>query len=163
MKKWKIVIAVLILLLIGLVFYIRERDYEMRQVELLEQAKEERKQLIANIEKHYNEKVLITKDTDLYENKNDKYKKAGSIKKDMYIELDEHSKKQEAYFKLKELDLYVYYEDVTPVDEIPVDTTYQSYVPFNLDIVTNKKNVDFYDTKATKLITFNQEKTFTVI
>ena len=45
MKKWKIVIAVLILLLIGLVFYIRERDYEMRQVELLEQAKEERKQL----------------------------------------------------------------------------------------------------------------------
>lgn len=163
MKKWKIVIAVLILLLIGLVFYIRERDYEMRQVELLEQAKEERKQLIANIEKHYNEKVLITKDTDLYENKNDKYKKAGSIKKDMYIELDEHPKKQEAYFKLKELDLYVYYEDVTPVDEIPVDTTYQSYVPFNLDIVTNKKNVDFYDTKATKLITFNQEKTFTVI
>lgn len=163
MKKRYILIFILLLLLIFIIFYIRERDYETKQVELLEQAKEERKQLIANIDKHYNEKVKINQDTDLYEYKDDQYRKAGSMKKDLYIELEERTEKQEKYFKLKDFDLYIYYEDVTPVDEIVMDTTHQFYIPFNLDIVTKKKDVDFYDSKGIIKMTFNQEKQFVVL
>ena len=154
MKKRYILIFILLLLLIFIILYIRERDYETKQVELLEQAKEERKQLIANIDKHYNEKVKINQDTDLYEYKDDQYRKAGSMKKDLYVELEERMEKQEKYFKLKDFDLYIYYEDVTPVDEIVMDTTHQSYIPFNLDIVTKKKDVDFYDSKGIIKMTF---------
>ena len=57
--------------------------------------------------KYYSEYVIINKNTNLYNSKN---KSIGKIYKNTYLELDKFNNKK--YFKIKDSDYYVYYEDI---------------------------------------------------
>ena len=84
--------------------------------------------------------VLTTKKTTLYSKNKDKI---GTIKKDVYLEID--TKKKSKYFKIKDIDYYIYYKD-----------TKKTKAKDKLDIIPLDKNIK--TTSKTILKTEQQEE-----
>ena len=92
--------------------------------------------------KYYNEYVLVTKNTDLYNSKN---KSVGKIYKNAYLELDKFNSKK--YFKIKDSDYYVYYKDIKKSKKKD-NNVKDYYVTIGISIEVND-NTDYYlDNKA---------------
>ena len=74
------------------------------------------------------------------------------------IIIDENTK----YFYLKELDYYIAYQDVTPIENLKENSThYKNYVVFNENIIT-KEITNFYD-ETGLLYTINQSFNLPII
>ena len=148
-KKKIIVIIILILVLIigGVIGFFGYKKYtdEKKQQELLEKKRKEEEKLLNDIKNSYSENVITNKDSKLYVLKDNKYEESGSITKDSYIELAQKGELEltDKYFKLSNLDYYIYYQDVTPTEKQIIDNHYKNYVPFDFDIVTGD-TTNFY-------------------
>ena len=92
---------------------------------------------VTNTKKYYSEYVLITKDTNLYNSKN---KSIGKIYKNSYLELDKFNNKK--YFKIKDSDYYVYYEDIKKTSK--KDSNIKDYYVSIGENVTLKDNTKLY-------------------
>lgn len=100
---------------------------------------------VNEIKENYNTYVIVSKNTDLY---NNKMKKIGKINKDTKIILDEESKIKDKYYKIKDLDYYIKYDSVSKSDEFTYDNeykTYKNYIVYNENIKT-KDNYKLYYT-----------------
>lgn len=100
---------------------------------------------VNEIKENYNTYVIVSKNTDLY---NNKMKKIGKINKDTKIILDEESKIKDKYYKIKDLDYYIKYDSVSKSDEFTFDNeykTYKNYIVYNENIKT-KDNYKLYYT-----------------
>ena len=99
------------------------------------------KDLLATIESKYNDIVEITKDTILYEKKDDKYLEVGSIAAGEVVSLEkEDISINTKYFKLKDLGYYVKYQDVKKADKLlEKSDRYKNYILFNENVVSKKK------------------------
>ena len=133
-----------------------------------EEAMEKEKQkafddTINNIKEHYNSYVKTNKDSKIYEYVNDEYKEIGIVKQNVELRLseiiiDENTK----YFHLKELDYYIDYLDVTPIENMKESYNhYKNYVVFNENIIT-KETTSFYD-EAGLLYTINKSFSLPII
>jgi len=158
MKKKSIFIICSILFVLLLVTsIILITNYNKKQLE------EERKELVQTIKSHYNTYVKTNKETDLYKKDNDKYIKSGKINKDVNILLNNIDITFETeYFYIKDLDLYIKYEDVEEIDEFKKSDRYKKYVQFNKNITTKSKT-SFYDIDGNYLYTLNKSFDFSVI
>lgn len=154
-KKWAVILIITILVLgiagsIG--GYLVYQNHKAEQERIAKEKKEkEEAQLLKAIKDSYNNQVKITDDTKLYKLDKKKYVEGGQVSKDTYIILEE--KKDitinDKYFKIKNIDYYVYYKDVTPTDKREIDDNYKNYVPFDNNIIT-KIPTNFY--KDDKLV-----------
>lgn len=153
-SKRKIVIivsSVLMILLIatslGIRFYFvqkeKNRMEQEKQREIEEQLRKEnqKKEVIS----HYGQYVKTNKETNLYQLENNKYVECGKVNKDVdfeleTIEIDENTK----YFKMKDLNYYIKYEDVDKIDNLIRSNRYKRYIPFNENVTTEKKTI-FYN------------------
>lgn len=118
---------------------------------------------IDNIKKHYNDYVVTNKETTLFKQENDQYIEYGKMNKDVplslgYVFINSNVK----YFLIKDLNLYVSYQDVDPIESFDIDDRYQNYINFNNNIVT-KKITTFYDENDNYVYTINQSFDFKVI
>ena len=155
MKKLKLpLIIIIILLIITIIAYIYKNNIDKKQ-EIATQINTEKL-----IKKHYNTYVKTNKETYLYKKNNDLYIKAGTINKDIELELEEQEiSYNNQYFKIKSLNdkYYIFYEDVTKIDSISkINDRYKNYIPYNKTIITNEK-ITLYDENNNKLYTINEE------
>lgn len=146
-KRLIIILCILILIIVGGIggglYY---QNYKAEQARIAQEKKEkEEKELLEDIANHYSEYVTTNKDAKLYKLENKKYTEIGQVSKDSYITLEQKGEFSinEQYFKILNLDYYVFYKDITPNEEQEIDDDYKNYVPFDFDIVT-KKPTNFY-------------------
>jgi len=77
------------------------------------------KEAVNNIKSHYSNTVEVIKNSNIYINDNGKYKKYGSVSKNVIFDLEEldiTSSKQK-YFKVKNEDYYLYYSNVKKTEK----------------------------------------------
>ena len=140
MKKIVIVLFIIALVLIGFYFFNEKKDVELVPVENNEQT------LLNNIKNNYNISVKTNKTTDLYKLDNNAYIKVGivnegvSLNLEKVINIDINNK----YFKLDNLDYFVYYTDVEKINMKENDQDYQNYIVFNENVIT-KDITNFYN------------------
>lgn len=158
MKKIIIIIPIcfLIILIITSGIYLYNKKQE--QIEL-----ENKKILVNKIQSHYNNYVKTNKNTKLYKKNDNKYIEYGSISKDVSIELEEEKINYKTkYFKIKNLELYIKYNDVDIIESINYNDRYKNYISFNKNIKT--KNITrFFDKELNLLYTINDSFDFNVI
>ena len=123
----------------------------------------EKEETLTKIKSNYGRAVKTTKDTKLYINDNGKYKKKGSINKDVILELEsiDNISLDNKYFKLLGSDYYVSYKDVMPTTDT-INKRYLNYIEFPLE-VTTKEKVVYYDENFNELFTINTPVTSKVI
>lgn len=150
----KITIAVILLVTvvgcfvkINYHFKLRHYNKNKSNIDKVITEKEKESQLINQIYNHYNDVVVVNKDTKLYILNNYEYQEVGTIFKDSKLSLNkvDDFNRDTKYFKLKNLDYYILYEDVEPfTEELNVDQDYKNYLPWNENVVTNDKT-DLYN------------------
>lgn len=156
-KKTIFIISGIFFVLTLAVSIILITDYNKKQLE------EERKVLVENIKYHYNEYVKTNKETDLYKKENEEYVKSGKINKNIKISLDDIDITFDTqYFYIKDLELYIKYEDVDKIDEYIKSDRFKNYIYFNKNITT-KSTTNFYDIEDNYLYTLNESFDFKVL
>ena len=115
-----------------------------------------RSELIKDIKEHYSNYVVTNSNCNLYSFNKDKYIKSGKISKSFELELDNVKIKDDKkkYFKIKDLDYYVYYKDVKNSKENKDKVINSNYLVFNKNIKTKNKT-RFND--GNKYIEINKE------
>ena len=157
-KKFIFTIVIVIMVVISFILIINHNN----KIKIKQQEKSLQDSL-NNIASHYNEKVITIRETKLYKLDNDKYIESGEINKDIYLVLESINIKEDTkYFLIKDLDLFIYYEDVEPVKSYIVDERYNNYIYFNNNIIT-KSVTKFYDINGKYLYTLNQSFDFRVL
>lgn len=158
--KRKLILKVLLLTLVILITLLSLLFYKKIEQKKKEQAQ---KILLSNIKKNYNKSILIIKDTRLFKKKGNNYVEAGKIYKDAKFNLADKQefKVDDVYFKLENLDYYLYYKDLKPNQITEYKKDYQNYIPFNFDIIT-KNITNFYEDNR-KILTINKSFNFEVI
>lgn len=157
-KKFIFTIVIVIMAVISFILIINHNN----KIKIKQQEKSLQDSL-NNIASHYNEKVITIRETKLYKLDNDKYIESGEINKDIYLVLESINIKEDTkYFLIKDLDLFIYYEDVEPVESYIVDERYNNYIYFNNNIIT-KSATKFYDINGKYLYTLNQSFDFRVL
>lgn len=153
LKKWVYIAFVALLLVIGLgLFLIINNNKKL----------EEEKAIVENIKSHYHQYAKVSKDTILFEKKDNEYKEVGKIYKEVNVELEEQDITSDTkYFHIKDLDYYISYEDISEGKKDEEESRYKKYVPFNINVVT-KDSFTLYN-GDNKLITLNKEMEFPVI
>lgn len=156
MKNKKGVIIVVILLLVSIIIGVSIILYINHKKEEELKKEQERLNYIEKIKNNYNEYVITTKETKLY---NSKKQEIGKINNGVKIELKEKKIDDidDNYFELELFDNhYVFFEDVRPIEKIDeVDKYYKNYIVFNENCVTNDKT-KFYDLNFNYLYEVNK-------
>ncbi len=151
--KNKIIISVLTVILVcmsvifGYKIYQKEKEYKNNI-----QKRNEERDILNQIIDNYNEYVVTKSDVNLYylNNDNNNYEKIGQVSKDITLHLEflDSLSLDNKYFKLKDSDYYVSYQDVSRGEqEDTPNTNYKHYVPFDTDIVTNNPTNFYKDGK----------------
>lgn len=154
MKKKKIIIissVILILFLVGLsiFFYIRHQ----KQIE----------NKINDIRNHYHEYILLSQDANLYTMSDKQYEMSGTVKQGMTLVLEnvEIQDVNQEYFKVKNEDYYVFYQDVEPTDVINPASVPEYYLTSN-DRIQTKDMTTFYLNEE-PVISFNKRMDFVYV
>lgn len=141
MKK-TILFLIIFFLLIGTFtgFYmVKEKEKKQNEKEMHENVQKKQEELIKEIKKHYHTYVKTNKKASLYIIKNKKYQKIGTVKEDMQYVLEEipHITEKNAYFKIKDMEYYIAYQDVDKIETyIEGNQDYKNYIPFKESVVT---------------------------
>lgn len=102
---------------------------------------------LSKVKEKYQPYVKSTKEVTLYKNINGKYEKRGSLNKDQTIALNTERElpltEDAYYFQLKDMEYYVYYEDIESSSPLTEDYQYKNYIPFNENAITQEKT-NFY-------------------
>ena len=152
----------IILIFIGAGIY---TFYNYRQNKLIEEKRQRDEQIVSTIKEHFNNNVKVIEDAIIYSynETDDDYQKAGVVYRDIELTLENIEITPDTkYFYIKELDSYIEYQNVSPIDELTeVDNRYKKYIPFNKNVVT-KDNFTLYEEDA-KIYTFNKSMSFPII
>ena len=127
----------LILIIIGLILVAFGLSFLIYRNHMINKEKE----LVAQIKSHYNNYVITNKDTQIFEKTKDEYVKYGNISKDMVLELEDIKikKSSQEYFKVKNQDYYLYYNDVNKSQKDFIVAIDNNYLIFNKNIKTKDK------------------------
>ena len=166
MKK-KIIILVTIIVIITLaitggIWYKTYQD-NLKEKEAQLKKEQEEKELLEKILASYTEKVITTKNTKLYKLDGANFKEIGEISKDVNILLEviEEPSLENEYFKLRDLEYYVYHDAVRPNEVMQINDDYKNYVPFDTDIITKSGAKLYLDDK--EIYTINDELQLAII
>ncbi len=107
---------------------------------------------IQEIKDHYQEKMMVLKDTDLLTIDHEEIQKAGKVYQGEMVELEEI---QNDYYKIKDTPYYIYYQDVgEKLNENPTEEQEKPYLFWNENAIT-KSPVDLYQNN-TKVVTLEK-------
>lgn len=131
----------LVLLIVCIFVMVHLND--ARNIALQEARKKDEATLIKEISSTYSQYVKLKGESILYKKDGKSYVDAlrVNIENDKSYSLDETKiDKDTKYFHIKELDLYVRYQDVIGVENLQEkDLRYKNYIPFNENVVTKEK------------------------
>lgn len=140
-------LIVISLFLVGYGSFLQKENFETvkKQKEL-----QEKNQLKSNILSHYNKYVKTSNESSVYKLIDGKYQEYGLIGNNIELELEDiNIDYNTKYFHIVDLDLYIGYENVLPIQELVVnnDINYKKFVKFNENIVTENET-SFYDSNG---------------
>ena len=140
MKKILIIFPILLVITILLTYYLKTTH------------------TIKEIKNKYNEYVLTNKETNLYDAQKNII---GRIDENIYLELENKkiTSKKDKYFKIKETDYYIYYNDINKTEKQETNIK-DYYVEIGKKIKTNNPAELYQDNKK---ITINNELEFNAI
>ena len=125
-KNILIIIALILTLVLGYLIVSVIIDNNKRNKEL-----QEYQNKLNAIRSSYNNYINI-KSADIYTLEDNKYIKKGTINNiDTSLEDIDITNYQEEYFKLKNIDYYIYYKDITKIDNIEINNRYKNYIVYN--------------------------------
>lgn len=167
MKKKVTIISVIVLVVIVVIgiivgWKVITEKKKLEAEQQLQIQKEE--ELLANIKGRYNKTVKTNKEADIYILNNNEYIKSGKIGNAIELTLDdiENITTENKYFKISNMDYYIFYEDVEKIDNLSSkDSRYRKYIPFNENIVT-KETTSFYNDNGL-VYTFNKSYNLPII
>lgn len=152
-KTLVIIISIILIIVLGVLAYVFITNINIKQKE----------NKINEIKKHYNEFVLTTKETNLY---NEEEEIVGRLGNNVELTLEEEVIDENTkYFKITNLDseYYVKYDDVKTIEEISSkDNRYLNYIPYNENVNT-KETTNFYDKEGNLKYTFNKKYSIPII
>lgn len=129
-KNILIIMALLLTLVLGYLIVSAISDNNKHNKELKEYQNK-----LNTIRSSYNNHVII-KDADIYALEGNNYIKKGTINNiDTVLEDIDIINYQEEYFKLKNIDYYVNYKDITKIDSIETNDRYKNYIVYNENII----------------------------
>lgn len=132
MRKKNILIILVLLLLIILCLLLRYIIINDKQHEKELQNYQDK---LNTIRASYNNYVNI-KGANIYMLEDNKYIEKGTINNiDVILEDIDINNYQEEYFKLKNIDYYVNYKDITKIDNINIDNRYKNYIVYNENVI----------------------------
>ena len=156
LKKWVYALILILLFGVGL------SAYKIVDNNRIARKKEEEKEIVANIKSHYNDYVKVSRDTYLFEKDGSEYKKVGKVYKNINFKLDEAKiDVNTKYFKIKNLDYYLAYQDIEKDENKESNSRYKNYLPFNINVVT--KDSFTLMNGDEKALEFDKEMEFPVI
>lgn len=145
----KVIFKILILfILLGIIYF--EYNYYSKNKEVTNNEIKKN-----DILSHYNDAAVTNKETNIYQLIDGNYVKKGSINSGIYLNL-KPSENSNQYFHLKDIDYYVYYQDVDVSEEVLFSNRYKKYVVFNKNVITNDKTI-FYDDNNKYVIKTDEE------
>ena len=141
MKKIFLVLGIILIFISTLVgIKINNDKKEQQKIEKEKEIRIKIENKIKEINSHYNTYVKTNKESILYELKENNYVESGKINKNIEIELEETKiDENTTYFKIKNLNYYIKYNDVEPIEKININDRYKKYVLFNENVVTKEK------------------------
>ncbi len=149
-KKNKKIVVVMIIVIIVLIVYFYISQFKNNTI--IEN--NEFYNIADEVAKQYNPYVITINDVFLYDSN---LEKIGTISNEMYIELeDNNSKYSDGYYKLKNINGYIYYKDVKKTDEQKKNLRFLNYVPFNESIIISK-NTKLYADKNSYYTVYNEK------
>ena len=148
-KKKKLIIILIIILLLIIVGAIGVKiGFDQKQQRIKEKT--------ALIHSKYAKTAIVDKDSEIFQNINNKMQKVGSISKGMELILGEIV---DEYFEITNLDdtYYILYNNIRAIDEISEeDTRYKEYIPFNQNIITKGKT-NIYNQKGELVLSLDKD------
>lgn len=111
---------------------------------------------------NYSSLVTTKHSAVIYQKTKDSYSPFGTIAENMTIPLEKVTSfsQESTYFKVKNSNFYVYYEDVAPGKKQMINNLPIGYIPYNLEIVT-KNPFSIYD-QNNRTLTIQDTMTFSV-
>ena len=129
-KNILIIIALILTLVLGYLIVSVIIDNNKRNKEL-----QEYQNKLNAIRSSYNNYINI-KSADIYTLEDNKYIKKGTINNiDTTLGDIDITNYQEEYFKLKNIDYYIYYKDITKIDNIEINNRYKNYIVYNENVI----------------------------
>lgn len=114
------------------------------QKQVKREEKKKNEVIVNKVKERYDEYVKVDKKAKLYIQKGDKYTQVGMVNKDVNLTLEPLKNKKQTYFKIKDSEYFISYQDVCKSEAFTYEENYKRYLPFNENIVSNK-NVNLYD------------------
>lgn len=151
----KIVLIIIIFLIIGALVFFNS------SVKKQDNIKEEK----IDISVYYNEFVKTNKETKIYIQENEEYKKIGIIASGVELTLNELTKAQDQYFNIKDFDAkyYISYLDVDKLDELTTQNQrYKKYITFDSNIKTENET-NFYNEEGNLIYSFEEGYSLPII
>ena len=124
-KNILIIIALLLTLVLGclIVSFINDNNKHNKELQ-------EYQNKLNDIRSSYNNYINI-KSATIYSLEGNNYIKKGTINNiDTTLEDIDITNYQEEYFKLKNIDYYINYKDITKIDNIEINNRYKNYIPY---------------------------------
>jgi len=148
MKKKKLLIlimtGILVGIIVGAIYFVKMQNKQKIEAHQRE------------VESRFHPALVAKKDTKLYEKIAEEYQEVGTIYQGTIIEVDEI---QEDYYKIKEKEYYVYYEDFNPSEKKMIVPT--NYLVQN-KMVTTTIPAELYQ-ESQKILSINKEISAKVI
>ena len=160
-----VLIGVVITILCGAYIITDLKTREEQTLDIINRRQEltAREEKLAGIKNNYNSTVKVSDNATIYRKDNDSYIAAGSINKDVIVELEQiaNPSLENEYFKILDTDYYLSYDDVEKTD-ISNDKRYLNYLEFPLEITTDSNTI-FYDKNGNELFSLDNPITAKVI
>ena len=139
---------------------------EERIAKLNEEKQAKINELIEDIKSHYSNNVIVSKDTDLID---DKGNVVGTVYKNSAIKLNDIDINENTkYFSIENLNYNIDYKSVMKNDnnsekirKLSKEKRYKHYIPYNKNLVTKDVYSLYY--KGNKVYTFNRSDTYPII
>lgn len=119
------------------------------------------KHLIKQINNKYNQFIITNENIKVYKYINKKYQQIGKIYPKTALELDSLKEKNSKYFKIKDTNYYIYYQDINKKISTLAKETKENYLAFN-SMVKIKKNTTILK-ESKKVIKLNENLSFPLL
>lgn len=118
--------------------------------------------VVNNIKKSFNKTMIVKNDAILYEKSGIRYKKVGIVYKKSVLNFEKRAIKSshDAYFKIKNLNYYVYYKDVSKTGKTVLNDKF-NYLKYGLTITTKKGYTIYHN--GLKLYKINKNDKYEVL
>ena len=118
---------------------------------------EESKYINVDYEYYFKSVAKMLKDKKLYTLENDELKEIGIVSNDVVLKLEKDNQLSHGYFKIKDTEFYIDYQDIEASEDINEDISWKNYIPYNESIRTSDKTNLYLNDKLIFTINIGME------